>query len=99
MGSEEPINPAQQNLWKPRDGLFKDRVFQVAVLGINEAGNQKEGAAAGLRNSPRAIQSVFLNDGFNVTRVKKSLDLYVVFSLESLVRILKAEPKRRIARK
>lgn len=93
MGSDEPINFAQQNLWKSRDGPFRGYVFQGAVWGIKEAGNQKEGADDGRRKSPRAVQSVFLNDGSNVTRVKKSLDLCIVFSPESLVRILKAQPK------
>lgn len=93
MGSDEPINFAQQNLWKSRDGPFRGYVFQGAVWGIKEAGNQKEGADDGRRESPRAVQSVFLNDGSNEPRVKKSLDLCIVFSPESLVRILKAQPK------
>lgn len=53
MGSDEPINFAPQNLWKSWGGLFKDYVFWVAVFGIKEAGNGKEGADNGLMKSQK----------------------------------------------
>lgn len=88
MGSDEPVHFTQRNLWKSRDGLFKDYVFQVAVFGIKEAGAQKGGAGNGLMKSQKGVRASFSMTDSTYHVSNKSLDLCIIFSREALVCIL-----------
>lgn len=70
MASDEPIFFAPRNLWKSRDGLFKDVVFQVKVFGVKEAGNWKKGTDNVRMKPPKRFQSIFLKTRFNLECVK-----------------------------